>query len=291
MSPDVGRVEFSDGRRAILLRARQRLYGGLQHLVVSSPGGTYGGWLSTDPLTEEHARLLRTVLMRTKNLGWRVNPYDRLQAETCTDGFAADFTQSMYLGGDPGRAMRSAGRAHRKALNRAYRSGLTLRVASSPADWQAHFRAYRLLSRRWRGQSSYYSGRFFEILQRMDSPHVRLWVVEKDGRYLSSVVCFYWGGVVNAWHSAALERDFGYRPNNFMYHEIARNAAAEGYEYLDMNPSGGHEGVVAFKRHLGTSEVPSPVYESYTALFRGTMILRSAMSPKLLLSRFLVGGR
>ncbi len=60
-------------------------------------------------------------------------------------------------------------------------------------------------------------------------------------------------------HGAALEDYFTLRPVNLLLYEAIKHACEEGYAWFDFNPSGGHEGVRAFKRSFGTESRPSPV--------------------------------
>ena len=79
MHPDPKLVIFTDGKKALLPLSYQRRVKGLVKNYVSSPAGTFGGWISTDGLTIEHGRLLANYLTeKLGNLVWRFNPYDEL---------------------------------------------------------------------------------------------------------------------------------------------------------------------------------------------------------------------
>ena len=76
-------VKFSDGKRALLPFSCLTEEGiipilmGTRRLYFSSPECTYGGWISTDKLDNNHAiLLLNLVKKKFNNLFWRMNPYD-----------------------------------------------------------------------------------------------------------------------------------------------------------------------------------------------------------------------
>jgi hypothetical protein len=46
---------------------------------------------------------------------------------------------------------------------------------------------------------------------------------------------------------------------NLLLHDVIRDACERGFRWFDFNPSGGHEGVAAFKRSFGAECRPAPV--------------------------------
>ena len=79
IQPDPLLITFSDGKQAILPLSSRKSYKGLIKTSLSSPLGTYGGWISVDELNSEHAALLVEYLTnKLGNLIWRINPYDKL---------------------------------------------------------------------------------------------------------------------------------------------------------------------------------------------------------------------
>jgi hypothetical protein len=76
-------ILFSDGKKALIPLSCEKRYKGLLNLYLSSPEGCFGGWLSTDKLQIDHAKLMINYM--TKKLGgsliWRFNPYDTISVK------------------------------------------------------------------------------------------------------------------------------------------------------------------------------------------------------------------
>ena len=70
---------FEDGQTAVFPMLARRRLGGLLVKTESGPAVCYGGWISADPLTPDHARAIaRWVQRASGDLLWRVNPFDPL---------------------------------------------------------------------------------------------------------------------------------------------------------------------------------------------------------------------
>jgi CelD/BcsL family acetyltransferase involved in cellulose biosynthesis len=53
------------------------------------------------------------------------------------------------------------------------------------------------------------------------------------------------------------------KPYEFLYYAMIMYYAREGYRYFDLNPSGGHEGVVKSKEKYGTVKLTSRLFRKY----------------------------
>lgn len=249
-------VTFSDGQRAVLpLTARPALRG-LTRRYLSSPGGTYGGWISATPLTGAHAALLVDFL--TQELGpleWRLNPYDPLLRDISVPGAEPDETHAIDLG--PGFEAVTRGRSK---ANKAARAGVTVVPAASEGDWRAYFALYEKSLTRWGGSAtSRYRWPLFEAIRTQATPGARLWLARLQDHFIAGALCFHARRHVVYWHGAADEAHFELRPVNLLMQEAIRDACGRGAAWFDFNPSGGHEGVRQFKRSLGGAPLPSPV--------------------------------
>jgi CelD/BcsL family acetyltransferase involved in cellulose biosynthesis len=94
---------------------------------------------------------------------------------------------------------------------------------------------------------------------RCDSPRIKLWTAVVEDRLVAGALCFYGQGQVVYWHGAALEAYFHVRPVNLLFCEAIKDACETGYRWFDFNPSGGHEGVKAFKQSFGAVSLQCPV--------------------------------
>jgi hypothetical protein len=258
MKPDGRLLTFSDGKSAVLALCGRKILG-VPLSYVSSPAGNFGGWVSGDALTVEHARLLTGRLSRLGNIVWRENPYDPCLKQIDIAGSSEDCTQAADLRQGFDTVYANWSRGHVNAVNKARRMGVSVRYSHARDDWKRHYDCYRWLRRRWKVASNDYRWKLFEKLHQSQSPQIVLWLAELDGKLLSSVVCFYWNSHAVAWHGAASPEDFKIRSNHLMYYEIMKNAAGKGIHWFDMNPSGGNRGVVEFKEHLGTVKLQSRI--------------------------------
>lgn len=264
LTPDARLVTFTDGVSAVLPLTKERLARRRGVLHWSSPAGTYGGWLTSDSLGPEHADLLRSYLIESvPRLWWRVNPYDPAVDSLVKAATSYEETQTLPLTHGFGSVCEAASRGHRCAVNKASGLGLVLREADSVGDWQTYFKIYENALARWGDSaSSCYSWRLFEEMMRRRSPDIRLWLVADGDRVIAGGICLYAARHVAYWHAAALSECRSMRPANLLVHGIAEHACAAGYEWFDLNPSGGHEGVRVFKERCGAVSLPSPIFST-----------------------------
>ena len=212
------KILFNDSLSAIVPFFALSRFAGGHCSWSSSAAGTYGGWISLDPLTENHSRLILSYILRKRNLVLRENPFAAWQAVDI-DGLEEDFTQVLDLReSGPGIVAASA---HRKALSKAAREDISIRKAETAQDWKAYYSLYQDSQRRWNDAGSegkkgiVYGEKLFEILCR-ESDIATLWLALKEERIIAGLLCFYWNHHTVAWHGAALESHFHLRPNNLL---------------------------------------------------------------------------
>jgi hypothetical protein len=277
-------VTFNDGASAVIPMAEIKRAGGLLTDNFSSPGGTYGGWISASALNYEHVAALMNVLASRKNLTFRVNPFDpasRFIAEA--GGINMDtvhakisrreeYTHTLDLTLGAEELYRRTSRCHKRGLRRAAGGGVTVEPAGSWEDWERYYGLYESSLARWRAGGpelktrSVYPLELFRRLYENMSGHEILWLARKGGEAVAGLLCFYWGRHSVSWHGAASAEFFDLRPNNALYWEAIMNAQRAGYEIFDFNPSGGYGGVESFKDRFGAARVPAPLLSSRTPL-------------------------
>jgi hypothetical protein len=265
-------ITFSDGRRALIPLSYETRLGGLLSRYVSSSEGTFGGWLSKDPLGLEHALLLLDFLTRRQgqNLVWRMNPYDELafQAGRIRDiECRADETHvlDLRIGMDAlFKRFKSRYRSDiRKALDK---GGFSVAPATTLEDWRAYYRIYQDSRERW-GQSEAdgYSWPLFEGLFELRSPHVKLWLARVGGEIVSGNVCFYAKQHVVYWHGSTLKDHLSSNVAKLLMYEAIKDAVGSGHVWFDFNPSAGLSGVKFFKEGFNALPMPAPVVYVDTA--------------------------
>ncbi|HET9606654.1 MAG TPA: GNAT family N-acetyltransferase [Nitrospira sp.] len=260
MRPEPKLIGFSDGLKAVL--PLSRVSGGPDDLIksyVSSPAGTFGGWVSHDALTVEHARLL--VHFMLNNLGdivWLVNPYDE---NIFKAGIAPTDHQTHVLDLTPGfeALYKNFHEGNVRSIKKAQQRGVTVRAAEGIEEWREYYKVYEDSLDRWGSKAtSRYSWKLFEEIHKR-SANSCLWLATLEGQIISGAIFFYAKKHVVGWHGATLKDYFSYGPVNMLLSEVIRDAANNQYTWFDFNPSGGHEGVRAFKKSFDAKAVSCPL--------------------------------
>ncbi len=261
MYPDPKLVMFTDGEKAVLPLSYRKTLKGLVKSYISSPAGTFGGWISVDELTVEHGKLLTNYLVgKLGHLVWRINPYDRLVPRNWIKSTKDDETYALNLSDGFDAVHKKWTKGHSSAARKARKEGVSIRQASSIEDWQGCFRVYEDSLKRWAEKaSSRYAWRLFDEMFRRNSANIKLWLAFYHDTVIAEALVFYAKKHAVYWHGAALAHYFNLRPVNLLIYEAIKDACEKGYTWFDFNPSGGHEGVKAFKKSFGAEALPSPV--------------------------------
>jgi hypothetical protein len=269
MRPAPVLLRFNDGRRVLLPITRERLRRGLDGRYLLSPAGAYGGWLTTEPLDMAHARMVVDWLLAERRpLWWRPNPFDPLIDVVSSSLTKEDVTHAVPL--DRWLEAQRAHKGHMEAVRKARRSGVTIRHADRREDWEAYFAIYEHTLERWTEAPAirYHAG-LFEALRRHEGRGVELWLAEFEGeRLVAGALNVYAHDHVSGWHMATRSDFFHLKPTDLLVHDMIADAHMRGFKWFDMNPSGGHEGVVRFKRHCGGMAIASPIVETDTIYSR-----------------------
>ena len=83
---------------------------------------------------------------------------------------------------------------------------------------------------------------------------------EKQKTIIAGVLALYCNSTILYWHGSSLREYFDHYPNNLLHAEIVRDGCMQGYRLYDLNPSGGHPGVVKFKESLSARRVDFKSY-------------------------------
>jgi hypothetical protein len=235
-------VEFSDGNQALLPLSYSTSFRGLIRDYVSSPAGTFGGWISTGKLEFDHAQLLSNYLTRDiGNLRLMVNPYNALMLESTQlvrneikgGKFSEinDETQALNLMGGFENILKMWKKKKTSIVrnaNRARRAGVVIKPARSLSEWKAYFKCYEASLDRWNESvSSTYTWELFRVLFQRNSPNIRLWLSLLGDKVIAGALCFYSNKHSVYWHGAALSEYFNIRPVNLLMFEIIKNACQD----------------------------------------------------------------
>jgi hypothetical protein len=252
-------VAFSDGKIALFPLSVSLSHKTIVKTYLSSPAGTYGGWISDDELGVAHSALLAGYLTRLSSLIWRLNPYDPLLSKIRVRNTQEDETHACNLAAGFDAVCKQGTKGHRSAAAKACREGVIVKEANTAEEWRAYYRVYEDSLRRWGGYaSSRYEWGMFDEMFRRRSPRIKLWLAVYQDELVAGALCFYAPTHAVCWHGAALESYFYLRPVNLLMREAVRDACDRGLTWFDFNPSGGHEGVKAFKKSFGAQPLSSP---------------------------------
>lgn len=264
--PEPKLFRFSDGREAILPLCFQPKLRGLLNRYVSSPEATYGGWISSAPLTTAHAVLLTRWMLRAggKNLVWRLNPYDPMALEAamiCHVDGRKDVTHSVRLDADAEQLFKGFKKGCREDIRKAQKRGnIDVSPATTVEEWRAYYRVYQDSLRRWgHGPDDGYPWELFDTLRRRSSPNIRLWIARYDGRVVSGELSFYSKRHSVSWHAATLKDYLRSGVAKYQTYEIVKDCCARGLQWLDFNPSAGLDGVKELKESFRAQALPAPL--------------------------------
>lgn len=258
--PAAKKVIFSDGNTAILPLSCRKRFRSLLKQYISSPAGTFGGWISADPLNDEHKRLLFNWFDQLSDIQYRINPYESYQYNLAPKDAKPDHTRVLSLNGDIDTIYKKWYRGHRSAVKKAIREGVTVRQAESITDWKNYFQIYEDSIRRWgKNASSRYRWDLFQIIHDLNEGSACLWLGEYNNTLICGALCLDGPYHVAYWHGAALEKYFKLRGVNLLFYEAIRHSIDKGYTWFDFNPSGEHKGVDTFKKKFNATALSAPV--------------------------------
>lgn len=229
-------------------------------ILESMYSGTYGGVLSTGGVMIEE--IYRQIEQEADIILSAENPISDSPSPDWEE--KSDFTQILDLSQDYSEIEDGFSDGRQWGINAAREKGVTIRQATEKSDWKSYFGAYQDSLERWDEPSSIYSWEFFERLFELSQEypeHIRLWLAEVSGEVASGALIFYWNNHVDYWHASSYSEYFEYQPNDLLQAEIIKDASQDKYDWYDFNPSGGHEGVVNFKKEFGPEKWPITRWE------------------------------
>lgn len=261
ITPDPLKIALSDGTQIVLPFSKEKILKGLAKRHISSPAGTFGGWLANASLDEPQQKLLmQLIAKRYPDFIWRFNPYEKILHPGGLGCLTEGETHALDLSIGFEEIYRGWTKGHASAARKARKARVEVCVAETLEDWKNYFRVYEDSLNRWgENTTSAYSWDIFGAVFRRASPNVRLWLAKHDGLMIAGALCFYSPTHVVYWHGAALSSHFELRPVNLLMYEVIKDASERGSKWFDFNPSGRLEGVMAFKRSFGAQAIESNV--------------------------------
>ena len=122
-------VLFSDGAEALLPLSLERVAHGLAKRFLSSPAGTFGGWLSSERLGADHAHLLCDLLGTAYDIPAENASFDCILSTAVLEHLE-----------EPGRALKEAFRVLRPGGHVLYTAPLFWHLHEEPRDFYRYTR-------------------------------------------------------------------------------------------------------------------------------------------------------
>lgn len=276
-------IQFSDNKSVIFPLSIEKSFKGLIKLYLSSPAGTYGGWISIDKIDKNHINsLIKYSQNNFRNMSWRINPYDYSSLSLLKSNCQLDETHCINLNQGFDKVYSNSKKSNIRALKKAKREGIFIKKASTLDEWLAYYNIYEDSLRRWGDRaSSSYKKRLFEILFLKKSKNIKLWIAYHEEKAIAGAILFYSREHAVYWHGAALSEFFNLRPINLLMWEVIKDACNLNLSWFDFNPSGNHEGVKTFKKSFGSDTLECPIWSSngqlYIVVKQGKNILNRLM--------------
>jgi lipid II:glycine glycyltransferase (peptidoglycan interpeptide bridge formation enzyme) len=154
-------------------------------------------------------------------------------------------------------------KGHKSAARKAQKAGVTADIAKSHESWKDYYSIYQDSLRRWgTSATSSYGWFLFKILYDQRSINIQLWLAKFEDKSIAGALCFYHRNHVAYWHGASLSDYSQLRPTNLLMYEIIRDSCRRKAKWFDFNPSGGHDGVKAFKKSFGATSFRADLFQS-----------------------------
>jgi len=264
---------FGDGSVVVLPLVKIKKRMGLFNSYLSNAAGTYGGWISEKDLSERQINeIIKWINKNLKNLTWRINPFDEKLRDVNIPNTQKDFTQYLDLKQGFNSIHKLWTKGHSSAVRKARKArkeGVLIKQASLWEDWQKYFEIYQDSIKRWGSSvSSKYPIELFKNLFQEQSENIKLWLAYFEEKPIAGSLCFYHNYHVVYWHGAALKNYFSKKPSNLLQYEIIKNACENNYWWYDFNSSGGHEGVMRFKKSFGAKILKTNIFRNKSFFYK-----------------------
>lgn len=256
---------FPNGSRALFPLVAEHSPGKLFKKRVkhkSMPLGVYGGVIAERELTrDEHSQLFAYITSsEITDLKVVQNPLTPYPFPSSFES-KSFFTHIIQLDSDFTQVSQRFSRGQKSNIKQAQRKGVVVRPGESRNDYEQYYHLYQSSLKRWGKRTGViFPWNLFANLFEAHHPDIRLWLAEKEGMVIAGVIAFYCNTTIIYWHGASLQDYFDHYPNNLLHAEIIREGCEKGYKIYDLNPSGGHSGVIQFKKSFSAKQVECTAY-------------------------------
>ena len=262
-------VEATFGYKALYLYARrEKVIKGVLPLffvnnavfgksLISVPFGVYGGILGNDSQVEESlldqakelAESLKVRHLELRNHRSNVFPLPVKELYVTFQG-------EIYS--DLDKNLAAIPRKQRRMIRQASKHDLTVRVSSEYLKEFYHIYAHSVRNL----GTPVFPFRYFDTIQKEFGKDCKILSVWHNGKMVAGVMTFFYNNAVLPYYGGALKTYLYLSVNDFMYWELMRYGAENGYTLFDFGRSRIGAGSYNFKRHWGFEPKPLP-YQYY----------------------------
>lgn len=265
-----------------LFLVRSLLFG---RSLVALPLGVYGGVVAdtaeTETLLVQKAMAIANEV-GAKYIELRGNPYleRELKAPNEISGAAVE-QKDLYVTFigeiDPSDEanLNRIPRKQRRMVRQGEKHGLKAMIDNSRLR---EFYAVYAASVRNLGTPVYGYAYFAKLVESFGDA-CKVFLVEYRDKVVASVMVFFYKDQVMPYYGGALKEYLSLAPNDFMYWEVLRYAAAHDYKMFDFGRSKEGTGAFNFKRHWGFEPRPLPYF--YYPVKSRAIPDTSPLNPKL----------
>jgi hypothetical protein len=264
-------IRFSDGKKAIIPMARKTAYRGIISTLITSPAGTYGGWISSDALEIHHVYLLVEYLLSRKSIRWRINPFDintpvflpagaiANMSGTSMSSISMDYTYVIDTTVGFSAVEAEISKSNLRSVRRAFRLGIEVFEARSQKEWADFFDIYSdALQRRGANATPNYRLSFFEKIRGIGYPNVQLRLAIHKNKPIAGMLFLKSPTQISVWHAATKTDYLHLNPFSLLVYFALEEACRAGITWFDFNRNGRHAGVAHSKEHFGGIKLPCP---------------------------------
>lgn len=253
--------------------------------LVGMPTGVYGGPVADDVQAADALLSKATLLAKehaVRYLEIRGNPYDPSRFQGSMNGDATRWScKNLYFTflseidcSDDANLARIP-RKQRRMVRQGTKNGLKGVFDNGRLSefYEVYAESVRNLG------TPVYAFEFFKRLVAAFGDRCKVFIVEYKGKVIAAVLSFFYRDQVLPYYGGALKEYRHLAPNDFMYWELMRYGASNGYKVFDFGRSKEGTGSFDFKRHWGFEPKALPYW--YYSLDGNGIPDTSPLNPKL----------
>ena len=270
-------LTLKSGKKVLLPLFYRRRLKRLVKAFFSGPAGTYGGILQMDNLSTQDIQDIEYYISSFSFLSIRANPLNPIFTEKIFTN--QGFTQIVNLQTCTNDLTQKWSDNHVRSLKKGVKNNIKVKEAKTMTEWKAYYDIYQDSRKRWGASASNnYDWKLFEVISQLDSNRCKLWLAFLGGEIISGCLCFYFNQHVVYWHGGTFKAYLKDRPAHILHFHIIKKAIENNFKWYDFNPSGGHEGVVKFKKGFGTDIYSANIFKKKSIIFSLSFLLKNKIT-------------